>query len=148
MYIGRVISAFQRLEGKQKHCCKLRSILYKFLDRRSQQLSGKEAITKISERRYDIVFMDHMMPELDGVETTHIIRRFHPEYNDVPIIALTANAMNGTREVFLAEGMNDFIAKPVELKTLISKVGLAALLRACTSIVYVLQSSFVSASLI
>lgn len=85
-------------------------------------LSGKEAITKISERRYDIVFMDHMMPELDGVETTHIIRRFHPEYNDVPIIALTANAMNGTREVFLAEGMNDFIAKPVELKTLISKV--------------------------
>lgn len=85
-------------------------------------LSGKEAITKISEHRYDIIFMDHMMPELDGVETTHIIRRFHPEYNDVPIIALTANAMNGTREVFLEEGMNDFIAKPVELKVLISKV--------------------------
>ncbi|MCM1191491.1 MAG: PocR ligand-binding domain-containing protein [Butyrivibrio sp.] len=85
-------------------------------------LSGKEAITKISEHRYDIIFMDHMMPELDGVETTHIIRRFHPEYNDVPIIALTANAMSGTREVFLEEGMNDFIAKPVELKMLISKV--------------------------
>lgn len=85
-------------------------------------LSGKEAITKISEHRYDIIFMDHMMPELDGVETTHIIRRFHPEYNDVPIIALTANAMNGTREVFLEEGMNDFIAKPIELKVLISKV--------------------------
>ena len=85
-------------------------------------LSGKEAITKISDHRYDIIFMDHMMPELDGVETTHIIRRFHPEYEDVPIIALTANAMNGTREVFLEEGMNDFIAKPVELKVLISKV--------------------------
>lgn len=85
-------------------------------------LSGKEAISKISEHRYDIIFMDHMMPELDGVETTHIIRRFHPEYNDVPIIALTANAMSGTREVFLEEGMNDFIAKPVELKTLVSKV--------------------------
>lgn len=85
-------------------------------------LSGKEAITKISDHRYDIIFMDHMMPELDGVETTHIIRRFHPEYNDVPIIALTANAMSGTREVFLEEGMNDFIAKPVELKMLISKV--------------------------
>ncbi len=85
-------------------------------------LSGKEAIAKISEHRYDVVFMDHMMPELDGVETTHIIRRFHPEYNDVPIIALTANAMNGTREVFLAEGMNDFIPKPIELKTLVSKV--------------------------
>ncbi len=85
-------------------------------------LSGKEAISKISDHRYDIIFMDHMMPELDGVETTHIIRRFHPEYEDVPIIALTANAMNGTREVFLEEGMNDFIAKPVELKVLISKV--------------------------
>ncbi len=85
-------------------------------------LSGKEAITKISEHRYDLIFMDHMMPELDGVETTHIIRRFHPEYNDVPIIALTANAMNGTREVFLEEGMNDFIAKPIELKMLVSKV--------------------------
>lgn len=85
-------------------------------------LSGKEAITKISDCRYDIIFMDHMMPELDGVETTHIIRRFHPEYEDVPIIALTANAMNGTREIFLEEGMNDFIAKPVELKVLISKV--------------------------
>ena len=40
------------------------------------------------------------MPELDGVETTHIIRRFHPEYDDVPIIALTANAIDGTKEMF------------------------------------------------
>lgn len=85
-------------------------------------LSGKEAIGKISVHHYDIVFMDHMMPELDGVETTHIIRRFHPEYNDVPIIALTANAVAGTRDMFLSEGMNDFIAKPIELRTLISKV--------------------------
>lgn len=85
-------------------------------------LSGKEAIDKISVHHYDIVFMDHMMPELDGVETTHIIRRFHTEYDDVPIIALTANAMDGTREMFLREGMNDFVAKPIELRTLISKV--------------------------
>ena len=85
-------------------------------------LSGKEAINKIMVHRYDIIFMDHMMPELDGVETTHIIRRFHEDYNDIPIIALTANAVKGTREMFLQEGMNDFIAKPIELRILISKV--------------------------
>jgi len=85
-------------------------------------VSGKEAIEKISKFHYDIVFMDHMMPELDGVETTRIIRRFHQEYNDVPIIALTANAMEGTKERFCQEGMNDFVAKPIELRMLVSKV--------------------------
>ncbi|MCM1263768.1 MAG: PocR ligand-binding domain-containing protein [Butyrivibrio sp.] len=84
--------------------------------------SGMEAIDKISRYHYDIVFMDHMMPELDGVETTRIIRRMHPEYNDVPIIALTANAVEGTKELFCQEGMNDFIPKPIELRMFISKV--------------------------
>lgn len=84
--------------------------------------SGKEAVEKISEHMYDIVFMDHMMPEIDGVETTHIIRRFHKEYDAVPIIALTANAVGGTMEMFLREGMNDFVAKPIESRILISKV--------------------------
>lgn len=84
--------------------------------------SGKAAVEKISRFHYDIVFMDHMMPELDGVETTHIIRRFHPEYNDVPIIALTANAVEGTKEMFCREGMNDFVPKPIELRLLAAKV--------------------------
>jgi CheY-like chemotaxis protein len=84
--------------------------------------SGKEAIDKISVKHYDLIFMDHMMPELDGIETTHIIRRFHEEYNDVPIIALTANAMEETRSMFLVEGMNDFIAKPIEVKVIGEKL--------------------------
>ncbi|MDE7299672.1 MAG: PocR ligand-binding domain-containing protein [Lachnospiraceae bacterium] len=84
--------------------------------------SGKAAIDKITDFHYDIVFMDHMMPELDGVETTHIIRRFHPEYDDVPIIALTANAVDGTKEMFCREGMNDFVAKPIEMRILAAKV--------------------------
>ncbi len=84
--------------------------------------SGKLAIEMISNKHYDVVFMDHMMPEIDGVETTHIIRRLHPEYDDVPIIALTANAVAGTREMFLKEGMNDFVAKPIELKVLLAKL--------------------------
>lgn len=85
-------------------------------------ISGQEAIGKISVRHYDIIFMDHMMPELDGVETTHIIRRFHPEYNDVPILALTANAVSGMKEMFLKEGMNDFVPKPIEVKTIVAKI--------------------------
>ncbi len=83
---------------------------------------GKEAIDRISAEHYDIVFMDHMMPEIDGVEATHIIRRLHPEYDDVPIIALTANAVEGTKEMFCREGMNDFVAKPIELRMLVAKV--------------------------
>ncbi|MBO5278191.1 MAG: PocR ligand-binding domain-containing protein [Lachnospiraceae bacterium] len=84
--------------------------------------SGKEAVEMISRKKYDLIFMDHMMPELDGVETTHIIRRFHKEYDDVPIIALTANAVSGTKEMFLSEGMNDFVAKPIEMRSILSKL--------------------------
>lgn len=83
-------------------------------------LSGKIALDKIALKHYDLIFMDHMMPELDGVETTHIIRRFHEDYDDVPIIALTANAVSGTRAMFLREGLDDFVPKPIELRFLIS----------------------------
>jgi signal transduction histidine kinase/CheY-like chemotaxis protein/HPt (histidine-containing phosphotransfer) domain-containing protein len=76
--------------------------------------SGADAIKKIEETHYDLIFMDHMMPEMDGVETTRLIRRYHPDYNDVPIIALTANAMEEAKSMFLVEGMNDFVAKPIE----------------------------------
>ncbi len=85
-------------------------------------LSGKEAISRVSQKNYDLIFMDHMMPEVDGVETTHIIRRFYDEYAEVPIIALTANAVSGTKEFFLKEGMNDFVAKPIEVKVIVSKL--------------------------
>ncbi len=88
----------------------------------STALSGKEALEKLENHHYDIIFMDHMMPELDGVETTRIIRRLHPECNDTPIIALTANAISGTKEMFLSEGMDDFVAKPIEVRVLLSKV--------------------------
>ena len=85
-------------------------------------ISGKLALEMIEEKYYDVIFMDHMMPDLDGVETTHLIRRFHPDYNEVPVIALTANAVDGTRDLFLSEGMNDFVAKPIELKVIVSKL--------------------------
>ena len=84
--------------------------------------SGKEALSMTSRHDYDIVLMDHMMPEMDGIETTELIRKENPKYNDIPIIALTANAMSDAREKFLQAGMDDFIAKPIEVHNLISKI--------------------------
>lgn len=80
--------------------------------------SGKEAIELLKDQDIDIVFMDHMMPELDGIETTEIIRRTGGEYGrELPIIALTANVANGAKEMFLSQGFQGFLPKPVGLKT-------------------------------
>ena len=77
--------------------------------------SGKACLQVIEERDFDLVFMDHMMPEMDGVETLHRIRAMAGNYyRNVPIVALTANTIAGAREMFLEEGFNDFIEKPVE----------------------------------
>ncbi len=81
--------------------------------------SGKEALTKIEGMEFDFVFMDHMMPEMDGVETLHRIRQKPGQYfKNVPVIALTANAIGGAREMFLSEGFSDFVAKPIETSVL------------------------------
>ena len=81
--------------------------------------SGLEALEKLNENTYDCVFLDHMMPEMDGVETLHKIRKMPGAYfQSLPIIAFTANAIGGAREMFLAEGFDDFIAKPIELSVL------------------------------
>ena len=79
--------------------------------------SGAQAIELVKENDYDAVFMDHMMPELDGLDTTRIIRNLDcdsDKYKSLPIIALTANAISGTMEMLISEGMNDFIAKPID----------------------------------
>jgi signal transduction histidine kinase/CheY-like chemotaxis protein/HPt (histidine-containing phosphotransfer) domain-containing protein len=79
-------------------------------------MSGFEAIDKIkSGLTYDIIFMDHMMPEMDGIETTKIIREFG--YSK-PIVALTANALAGQATVFLENGFDDFISKPIDIRQL------------------------------
>jgi signal transduction histidine kinase/DNA-binding response OmpR family regulator len=85
-------------------------------------LSGAEAIEKIrrAEIKYDAVFMDHMMPGMDGIEATRIIRNeIGSDYaKTVPIIALTANALAGNEELFLGAGFNAFIAKPIDIMRL------------------------------
>jgi signal transduction histidine kinase/CheY-like chemotaxis protein/HPt (histidine-containing phosphotransfer) domain-containing protein len=84
-------------------------------------LSGVEALELVQKNRYDIVFMDHMMPGMDGLEATAAIRSLGSDneyYRELPIIALTANAVSGQQELFLQKGLNDFIAKPIEVKQL------------------------------
>ena len=103
-------------------------------------LSGHEAIEKIKTNAYNIVFMDHMMPGMDGIEATREIRKWEEEEYQrkngelpegvceedfrLPIIALTANAVSGVKEMFLANGFNDFLSKPIptqELDEIIKK---------------------------
>nr|MCR4850035.1 response regulator [Lachnospiraceae bacterium] len=78
--------------------------------------SGKEAIEKYRNGEYDIIFMDHMMPEMDGVEAMKRIRQVGDESGRTPIvIALTANALSGAKEMFMREGFDGFIAKPIDI---------------------------------
>ena len=82
-------------------------------------VSGFEALEKIETMDYDFIFMDHMMPEMDGVETLQRIRQKRGGYyKKVPVIALTANAIAGMRGMFMEKGFQDFMAKPVELSVL------------------------------
>ena len=78
--------------------------------------NGLEALDRIRNNRYDLVFMDHMMPEMDGLEATAEIRKLEEEhYRKLPIIALTANATSEAKEMFLKSQMNDFVAKPIQM---------------------------------
>jgi CheY-like chemotaxis protein/HPt (histidine-containing phosphotransfer) domain-containing protein len=77
--------------------------------------SGNEAIALAGQKAFDLIFMDHMMPEMDGVEAAAKIRALNGgHYQNVPIIALTANAVVGMKEFFLDEGFNDYLAKPID----------------------------------
>lgn len=81
--------------------------------------SGKDALVQAGRQQYDLIFMDHMMPEMDGVEAMQEIRKLHPDYcKRVPIVALTANAVYGSEQELLACGFSDYVAKPIETKRL------------------------------
>jgi CheY-like chemotaxis protein len=76
------------------------------------------AFKLLEERRYDIIFMDHMMPEINGIEATGILREKGGWLSSAPIIALTANALSGMKETYLSCGMSDYISKPIEISEL------------------------------
>ena len=79
--------------------------------------SGQDAIQAVTDIRYDLVFMDHKMPNMDGAEATELIRKKgneDPYYKNLPIIALTANAVSGVKETFLKSGFDDYLSKPID----------------------------------
>lgn len=80
--------------------------------------SGIQALKMVQKKDYDLVFMDHMMPELDGIETAQAIRSLGGKYSKLPIIALTANVISGAAELFRESGMDDFLGKPIEMTEL------------------------------
>lgn len=77
--------------------------------------NGREALELYQNQKYDLIFMDIQMPEMDGYQTTREIRRTE-KGDHVPIIALTANALSGDREKCLEAGMDDYISKPIEVE--------------------------------
>jgi CheY-like chemotaxis protein len=88
-------------------------------------LSGREALDRIvgGDPVYTAIFMDHMMPGMDGVETTRAIRALGSDYaQNIPIVALTANAVAGNEQMFLNNGFNAFLAKPFNVMNLDSVV--------------------------
>ncbi|QLA20074.1 transporter substrate-binding domain-containing protein [Desulfolutivibrio sulfoxidireducens] len=88
-------------------------------------MDGQEALNRLSEQHFDLILMDIQMPVLDGVKATQAIRRATDlgAKANIPIIAMTAYAMTGDREKFLAAGMNDYLSKPVDIASLREVIG-------------------------
>lgn len=80
--------------------------------------SGEECVYKVKEgNHYDIIFLDHMMPDLDGIKTLHIIKKLE-DYDVPPVVALTANAITGMKEMYLKEGFDEYLSKPINISEL------------------------------
>jgi len=99
-------------------------MLKKIHQRADAVSNGKEAIQALSEIPYDLVLMDVQMPVMDGIEATQVIRNSSSKVIDpkIPIIAMTAHALEGDRERCIKAGMNDYLPKPIEPKILIEKL--------------------------
>ena len=82
-------------------------------------MSGMEALKLMQKKHYDVILLDHMMPEMDGIETLRVSKGMEGNLcKETPVIALTANAMVGVREMYLKEGFDDYLSKPIEVKSL------------------------------
>ena len=104
----------------------LRNLLKETQIQVTDAAGGAECLELVQRNHYDLIFLDHMMPEMDGVETLHYIKEFTDfPCQDTPIVVLTANAVSGAKEKYLAEGFDDFLSKPVvpeKLEAMICKM--------------------------
>lgn len=96
-----------------------RALLKKTRVRVMTATSGKECLRQVQKQEFDIIFLDHMMPEMDGVETLKQLKALKDNLSkDTPVIALTANAVAGAKEEYIAQGFADYLSKPVQGSTL------------------------------
>lgn len=104
----------------------LRTLVSKLLSRRGYRAdlvcNGREAVAAVQSKHYDLVLMDMQMPQLDGISAARAIRSLSGPERNVPIVALTANALVGQREICLAAGMNSFLTKPIQPEELYSEL--------------------------
>lgn len=96
----------------------IRAILKKLGHEVTIAPNGVEALALVQQADYDLVLMDMQMPEMDGLEATQHIRALGHRYSDLPIIALTANALEGDRDRVMDAGMNDYLSKPIDIAKL------------------------------
>ena len=100
-------------------------VISKFLEKSGADVtciqSGEEMLGIVQKNCYDIILLDHMMPNMDGIETLKAFKEL-PENlcKDTPVIALTANAIVGAKEMYLDAGFDDYLSKPVKMETLYS----------------------------
>lgn len=86
-------------------------------------INGRQAVDMVQQKTYDIVFMDHIMPEMDGIEAVKAIRGLEGDYyKEIPVIALTANAAEEQQKEYIQAGMDDYICKPVDMEEISRKI--------------------------
>ena len=93
-----------------------------FLPQIVEAVNGEEALARLHEQPFDIVLLDVHMPVMDGKETIRRIRASNESWRDIPVIALTADAMSGDKERYMAMGMSDYISKPIDSRELATKL--------------------------
>ncbi|MBR4719267.1 MAG: response regulator [Lachnospiraceae bacterium] len=103
------------IDDTQMNIMVFKSLLKKTMIRIDTSLSGDEGIAAALKNKYDIIFLDHMMPHKDGIETLRELKALTDNPNiDTPVICLTANAISGAREQYLAVGFDDYLTKPID----------------------------------
>ena len=85
--------------------------------------TGSDAVALVARRPFDVILMDIQMPQMDGLAATREIRRMPADRSRIPIIAVTANAMAGDREKYLAAGMDEYVSKPIDRNQLVLALG-------------------------